>query len=45
MELEAVEMTEAQKLDAKISDAIIEYPDALIVFVDPDGITHVYDGD
>lgn len=39
------EMTEAEKLDAQLSDMLIEYPDALIVFVDPEGMTHVYNGE
>lgn len=34
-------MTEADALDAAISDAYIEYSNALIVFVGPDGLTRV----
>lgn len=30
-------------IDSMISDAIIKYPEALVVLVDPDGVTHVLD--
>jgi len=37
------EMTEADKLDAAISEAYINHPSALIVFVNEDGETFVLD--